>query len=729
MKEDPIKSKSTLTRRKFVQIAGGVTFLVTSGIVVPKVLGRKKSEANDFTEYENRGITLWVHLREDGQITIYNPAAEMGQGSMTALPAILAEELDADWSKVHIEHSPIEPAIYGAGWGGGRGGRMITVGSRTVRSYFDYMRQAGAQARYILLASVAKKYEVPIKALKTQAGYVIFRNKEIPYGDIAGYIDTDIEIPEIPDENLKNPADFKLIGSVVPRFDIPSKTDGSAKFAIDIRLPGMLYGVISRSPVNGASPKLFHESDIRRISGIIEVVILDHGVGIIAETLETALSAKEKMFIQWSEDNTADTFNSDEVWNVYDKVASDRSYKSEIMTDKGDVENLRTTGTRTYTFDYKNDFVHHAHMEPLNAVASVSGDGSQAEVWAGTQAPDSARNTVARILGIENDNVTFHPQYLGGGFGRRSASDYIAEAVHLSNAVRRPVKLVWTREDDIAYGMFRPASLQRMQASVTNNGEIISWWHIIVGTGDRLLGSGANTDFYSFANQRVEIRGIDHGIRTKHWRAVGHGPNKFAIESFVDEIAVDLNIDPLTFRLGLMKNHPRARRVIQAVAEMSDWNTPPAAGVGRGIAFAERSGSLGACVCEISLDEKNGKLNVHNIWASLDCGVVVQPDNVIAQMEGGILMGLSTVLSESITFKNGRVQESNFHDYQILRIADCPERMEIKLVASNEHPTGVGESGVPIIGGAVANAFAALTGKRIRHMPFTPEKVLAVLNG
>ena len=268
-----------------------------------------------------------------------------------------------------------------------------------------------------------------------------------------------------------------------------------------------------------------------------------------------------------------------------------------------------------------------------------------------------------------------------------------------------------------------------MQASVDKAGNISAWWHIIAGTGSRLLASGANTDYYTFPNQRIEVRNVDHGIRTKHWRAVGHGPNKFAIEAFIDEIAADQKVDPFDFRMRLMKDFPRAQTVLKTVAEMANWGSPLPEGRAKGLAFAERSGSLGACVCEISLDRASGKIKVHHIWASLDAGVVVQPDNVIAQMEGGLIMGLSSIMMERISFKNGVVQQSNFHDYPILRMADTPESIEVKIIPSTESPTGIGESAIPIIGGAVANAFGNLTGKRLRHLPFTTDKVKAVLAG
>ncbi len=731
MKTSQKSTQFPLSRRKFLYTAGGLTFLASTAMIVPSFLEEDEDEEGSERRGEARQISVWVHLGEDGQITIYNPASEMGQGSMTAVPVILAEEMDADWSQVRIEHAPIEPEIYGAGWDGSPGGTMITVGSRTVRSYYNYMRQSGAQARYVLLSNVARKWKVPLEELETEPSMVIHAKskRKISYGEIARFAKSPDTLPEIPASQLKDPSQFRLIGKVMPRFDIPAKVDGSAPYSMDIQVPNMVFGLISRSPVHGAKPTLQNEPEIRQMPGVLEVVSLDHGIGIIAETLEGALEVKSQLKISWSKGAKAETFNTSEAYKEYETIAQDPTFQANMLSDTGDVKKALQIEGKTYEADYKNEAIYHAQMEPLNAVVSIADDGQSAEIWVGTQAPGRARSTVAKILGIGVDKVRFNPQYLGGGFGRRSTPDFIAETVHLAKAVSRPVKLIWTREDDLQYGMYRPMSLQRMRAQVDTQGNIQSWHHVVVGTGGGLLGSGAKTDFYAFPNQRVEVRNIDHGIRTKHWRAVGHGPNKFAIEAFLDEIAQDQKVDPVDMRLRLMKDYPRAQKVLRMVAEMANWGAPVPEGKAWGVSFAERSGSLGACICEISLDRESGKISIHRIWASLDAGLIVQPDNVKAQMEGGFIMGMSSIFHERISMKNGQVEQSNFHDYPILRIADIPESIEIELIPSAEHPTGVGESSIPLIGGAVANAFARLTGKRLRHLPFTPEKVLETLKG
>lgn len=719
--------KGSISRRKFIATTGGITFMVAGyGMFSKFAVG--KPRAID----QEKQVTAWVHLNTNGKVTIYNPAAEMGQGSMTALAVLIAEEMDADWSKVHIEYSPIDPAIYGRSWGRGRNGRgsMLTVGSATVRGYYENLRHAGAQARHVLLLNVSEKWNVPLKELSTRPGFVVHERtkKKIPYGEIASFANMPEQIPEIPESQLKSRDRYNLIGKYIPRFDVPSKVDGSAQFAMDVRLDNMVYAVISRSPVHGSKPTITNEKTIRNTPGILDVVTLDHGIGIIAESIELAISTKRGLKIRWSTGVEAENHNSKKAYADYEKIAGDKKNRGKSIVYEGDVETALSSTEKTYSFDYKNDYVYHAQMEPLNAVVSISDDGSSAEIWAGTQGAPGARSAAAKALGLDESNVKLNPCYLGGGFGRRSMSDYVTEAALLAKSIKRPLKLIWTREDDLQYGAFRPISLQRMQAAVDKNGNVSAWRHDIVGPGGGLLASGAKTEYYSFPNQQIVVKGVDHGIRTKHWRSVGHGPNKFAIESFIDEIASDQKINPLDFRLSLMKSFPRAVKVIETAAEMADWYTKPAEGRAKGIAFGERSGSLVAGVCEISINRSTGKIKVHKIWSVLDAGVVVQPDNAIAQMEGAIVFGLSSVLNESITFKNGAVEQSNFHDYPLLRMADAPESIEVKIIESDEGPSGIGEAGLPWVGGAIANAFATLTGKKLRHIPFTPDKVLEVLS-
>ncbi len=716
-------NSNRLSRRHFLAVAGGLTIVIAGAAVVPGLSRSKEDNTN------GERITAWVNIQPDGKITIYNPAAEMGQGSMTALAIIIAEELDADWNDVAIEHSPIEPDVYGLSWRGGLGGPMITVGSRTVMGYYEHLRMAGAQARYVLMANASKKWGVPIEELTTGPSKVLHQSsgKSISYGEISRFATAPDKLPDIDQDQLKSAEEFRLIGKVTDRHDIPSKVDGTAEYAMDINVPDMLHAVISRSPVHGSKPDLQNESDLRTMEGIVDIVILDHGVGILAQKIEQALKAKRFMQIKWSEDGMASGHDSQAAYEIYDATSRSDDTNWHSIVSEGSVED-NLSADDVIEARFKNDYVYHAQMEPLNALVSPPREGDPAEVWVGSQAQAGARQAAAEALNLPEDQVILHPCYLGGGFGRRSMADYVTEAALLAKHADKPVKLLWTREDDLQYGAFRPICSQTLQAKVKADGTISAWSHRIVGTGGGLLGSGARIPYYTMDAKRVEMHSIEHGVRTKHWRSVAHGPNKFAIEAFIDEIARKLGFDPYLYRRRLMINDQRSLAVLDAAAAMCDWNSPAPEGRARGIAFAERSGALAAGVAEISVDRNTGMIKVHHFWAAVDAGVVVQPHNAIAQIEGGIVFGISSVLRESITFKDGKVQQSNFHDYPIARMADTPDQLEVKIIPSDEKPAGIGEASTPLVGGAIANAFLALTGNSLRHMPFTSERVLEVLS-
>lgn len=711
------------SRRDFLKSAGtGLSFAVVFGSV-----GVKAFSAQGSSRVGETAIGAWVKINTDGSILIYNPAAEMGQGSMTALPVIIAEEMDADWSDVRIEHSPIEPSIYGSR---GRGGRrnMTTVGSRAVSGYFSDLRRVGAQIRRVLLENVAREWNVPVAKLTTEPSTVVHAasGRRISYGDITAFAQVPSELPDIDDSQLKSPRDFRLIGHFVPRFDIPEKTNGAAQYAMDVKVPGLLYAVISRSPVHTAQPVSYNESEIRAMAGITTTVRLGHGIGVIGASMESVIKARHALKVEWSKGTAAEGFDSEAALLEYAKIAGGDRVQASTVAQQGDARTALQHAAKRYEADFLSEHVYHAQMEPLNAVVSVNEAGDGAEIWAGTQSSWGVRTEAAKTLNVGPERIKFHPCYLGGGFGRRSNSDYVVEAVHLSKAVKQPVKLIWTREDDLQYGQFRPMNLQRMSAGVDAQGNITAWTHCVVGDGARLLTSGAEIPFYDIPNQKIEMCMVSTGIRLKHWRAVGHGFNKFAIEAFIDEIAVDQSIDPYQFRRTLLRKAPRALKVLDTVAEMAAWGQELPEGRARGIAFSERSGSLAAGVAEVSVDDASGKIRVHKFWSAVDGGIIVQPDNARAQIEGGIVTGLSSVLFESITLKEGKVQQSNYHDYSVLRMSDAPE-IEVKFIESYEHPSGLGEAGVPITGGAVANAFAALTGKRLRHLPFSSERVRGLL--
>ncbi|MGB5498357.1 MAG: molybdopterin cofactor-binding domain-containing protein, partial [Maribacter sp.] len=604
-----------------------------------------------------------------------------------------------------------------------------SAGSRVTKSYYEVMRKAGAQARYVLLATAAKHWNVPIAELQTDSGTVIniAGDQKISYGELVPFLEMPEALPDFTMEQLKQPKDFRLIGKDVPRIEIPAKVNGSALFASDVRLPDMVYGVLERGNLHGAKPTLTNESEVLALGGVLKIVPFDYAIGIVASSLEQALAAKKLLKINWSEAK-ATGFNSQEIFSEYEKIAAE-SKKGKIITEMGNVLKAQKSAAWTYTADYKNDYAYHAQMEPLNSVVQVAENLQSAEVWVGSQQGGDGKLGVPEALGIPPENVNIHLQYLGGGFGRRSMTDFVVECVALAKEMApRPVKLIWTREDDVRYGAYRPLSLQRLTASTDIQGNITSLSHFVVSDNGNLATSGIRNEHYDIPNQFAESRGTSRGIRLKHWRAVGHGPNKFAIEAFLDEVATDQGIDPVELRRKLMVKSPKALATLEKAAEMSNWDTPSPAGRAKGVAFLERSGTLSTGICEISVDRNTGKIKVHHFWSALDAGVIVQPDNVRAQMEGGILMGMSSVLKEQITIVDGRVQQSNYHDYQILRFDDIPETIETEMIASTGHPQGVGESGTPLVACAIANAFLKLTGKRLRHLPFTSARVLEVLN-
>ena len=716
-----------INRRGFLKTSSGAVLLIGSAGILPYVISCKNPEVH-VDKLEKHTLSAWIQIAENGQITIYNPAAEMGQGSMTSLPVIFAEEMDADWNKVRVEFSPQEAEIYGSeGWGDRK--IMLSAGSRVTKGYYSLLRRAGAQARHILINSVSREWGVPNDELSTKNGIVFHQKskRSINYGDIVPFLHVPDDLPSISEAHLKDPKVFQLIGKDIPRTDIPSKVNGSAEFSIDVRLPDMLYGVLERGKIHGSKPTLKNEDSIKTIEGIKKIVHFDYAIGIIADRLENALAAKDKLDIEWSSAKSTG-LNSQELYSKYEEELGKKSDSAPIVN-IGDFNGANRIAYKSYRSDYKNDYIYHAQMEPLNAVVKVATDGQSAEAWIGSQQGFTPKMGIPRALDLDPKNVKINLKYLGGGFGRRSMTDFAEECAKLAKEMPGyPVKLIWTREDDLTYGAYRPLSLQRLSACVNASGELTGFSHIVVGDGDRLLASGIRNEHYNIPNQLAEIRIVPSGIRLKHWRAVGHGPNKFAIESMIDEIASDQGINPVDFRRKLMSVSPRALATLEKAAEMSDWYKPSAQGRAKGVAFLERSGTLSTGVCELSVDRNSGKIKVHRFWSANDAGIIVQPDNVKAQLEGGIVMGISSVLKERLTIVNGEIQQSNFHDYQLLRMEEIPESIETAIISSSGPPQGVGESGTPLVACAVANAFFALTGKRLTHLPFTPDRVLEVLN-
>lgn len=704
-----------VTRREFLKAGGSLTFAFS----FPFLASTAEASAG-------LAPNAWVRIAPDGTVTIFSAGAEMGQGSMTSLPLIVAEEMDADWSKVKVEFAPADPALYGYTFNNNKA--MAIVGSRAVMYYYNDLRIAGAQVRKVLLMNAASHLGTDISKLRTESGAVIDASgKKLTYGEIASFGKVPSPLPAVDKSELKDPKSFKFIGKSIPRRDTPLKVNGSAQYAIDVDLPGMVYATARHCPVHGGTPESWNEAEVRGMKGVLGTVRLADGVAIVADSLPHALAARHALQVKWKPGPAAGFDSESALHQGYHKVHADPNAKITVLDSKGNAKDAFSSAAKEFKAEFYSDYGYHAQMEPLNAVARFNAAGDRVEVWEGTQDPNSSRNAVARALGFKPEQVTHHQCYMGGGFGRRTLGDYAAEAALIAREAKRPVKLVWTRDEDMQHGMFRPQSFQCLQAALDKDGKVNGWSHCVVGDGGILLATGIKIPYYGVPHQHIESRGTPHGVRLKHWRAVGHVFNVFAIESFVDEMAVAAGMDPVDFRIQKMAMSPRARACFEKVVQMSDWKAPRPAGRALGISISERSGSLGAGVAEISVDRASGKIHVHKVWIAVDGGLVVQPDMAKANVESGIVYGLSSVLHERVTLKDGAVQQSNFHDYHVMRMSDMPEVMEVAFVDRDAPPSGLGEIGNPWVPAAISNAFYRLTGKRLRHMPFTPERVQQTL--
>jgi isoquinoline 1-oxidoreductase beta subunit len=718
----PLKAPE-LTRRGLLAGIGGLTFSFAFATDGTRILSAAAQAAGPAK------LSPWVRIAPNGTITILT-VTEMGQGSGTSIPLMVAEEMDADWSKVVLDWAPWNPEIYG--WPDAKGERAMTVtGSRAVMMYWNDLRTAGAQVRKVLIANAAEKWGVDAKGLKTEPSVVINpkTGQRLTYGEIAAFGTVPATLPAVDKSEFKTKAQFRLIGKSVPRRDLPAKVNGSAQYAIDVRLPGMVYASALHSPVHGNSPESWNDAEIKSMPGVLATVKLPNGIGVVADSFPQAMAARRALRVSWSKGKT-DGFDSIKALDGYAKLLTDPSVTPKEIFKSGNVDAAFAGAAKLIKADYRSDYSYHAQMEPLNAVARFNEAGDRLEVWDGSQDLGRSRDLVAKSLGLKPEQVDVHQCYLGGGFGRRSLADYAVEAALAARAVKRPVKLVWTREEDIAHGMFRPISFQSVEAALDGSGKVVGWRHCGIGDdgGAAFITGGMRiSSYYELPNQHLELRNVDEGVRVKHWRAVAHNFNLFAIEGMVDQIAAAQGMDPVAFRLQNMSITPKARRVVEAAAKMANWQAKRPEGRALGIAMSERSGSLAACVVECSLNRNAGALRVHKVWMAIDGGIVVQPAAAKSNVESGIVYGLSTALHERVTVRDGVVEQSNFNDYTVMRMSDMPEEMHVSFVESDAAPTGLGEIGTPCMMPAIANAFHTLTGKRLYHMPFTPERVLTAL--
>ncbi len=683
---------------------------------------------------------LWITIGTDDSITIVSPAAELGQGSYTSLPLILTEELDGDWSKVKLVYPPVfDPKKYG---NPAYGGVMSTTSSFAVRGYFMPMRMAGAQARRVLIEAAAAKWGVPASELITEPSVVVHKasNRHLRYGEIAAFATMPPELPKIEEKDLKPTSSFRLIGKDTGRVDVRDKSMGRAKYAMDAQVPGMVYAAVLQSPHYGGAPITVDDTAARKITGITDVVKLPSGVGVIGTTVEATQAARNLLKVTWSDAPSA-SYDSETVLDAFATIARDKSRSGVDYFKAGDTDAALKGAAKVMRAEFRTRHVYHAQMEPLNATASVSADGKSAEIWVGTQGPSGLVSELAHELQTEPGKITVHQHWLGGGYGRRSQNEVIVDAVRLSKSVGKPVKLIWSREDDMRGGKFRPVTAHMIEAGIDASGKIVAWHHRIAAESvtnfmaaargdkprpvDQIVMKGSPVPMYGIPNKRAEHIVELRGARLAALRGVGNSPNAFAIESFLDEIALATGKTPLGLRLELTAGSPRMAHLVRSVVAMSEWEKKRD-GRALGIATMEKDDTLAAGVAEVSVDRVSGKIKVHNFWAAIDPGIVVQPANVEAQTKGSIVWALGHTLREQITIKSGAVQQSNFPDYQVMRMSDLPN-VEVKVVSTDNKPTGAGEDGAPLAAAAVGNAIFALTGVRLRELPFSPDRVKGAL--
>lgn len=668
----------------------------------------------------------FVKILPDGTVVAVAKHFEMGQGTTTGLTTLIAEELDADWSSMRVEFAPADAKTYANLAFGAQG----TGGSTAIANSFLQYREAGAMARDLLVRAAAAKWNVPAAEISVANGTLTHSSgKSANFGDLVWDA---AALKPAAKPKLKDPKDFKLIGKTdLPRYDSAAKTDGSAKFALDVRIPGMVTVVVAHAPRFGATVKSFNDAETRKVKGVVDVKQIGTGIAVYAKSTWSAIKGRQALEIEW-DFSKSENRSSDAMLAEYREAAGK---PGQSARKNGDVEKALKDAAKTVSGEFVFPFLAHAPMEPQNCVIRYDAQG--AELWDGCQFPSIVQPTVAGILGLKPEQVTVHTLYAGGSFGRRAnpTSDYVADAAMAAKAIdgKWPVKLVWTREDDIRGGYYRPMFVEKVDAGVDKKGGIHAWRHRLAGKSilkgtpfeqalvkdgiDSTSVEGASTLPYEVSNISVDIHNMETPISVLWWRSVGHTHTAYSTEVIMDMLAEAAGADPVAFRMEALFEHPRHAAVLKLAAEKAGWDKPLPKGRGRGVAVHESFSSFVAQVAEVSVNA-DGAIKVEKVVCAIDCGIVINPDVVKAQLEGGIGYGLGAAMRNKISFENGEVVEENFPDYEPLRISDMPD-VEVHIVPSTANPTGVGEPGVPPIAPAVANAIYAATGKRIFTLPFT----------
>ena len=689
-----------IDRRSFLKAGAGGLLL---GFTLPST--RLEAQASGAAR-----LNAYIHVGSDDVVTLFIHMAEMGQGTVTSLSMLLAEELECDWNKIRTEFPGVDKAF---------GPLQGVFGSRSIRTSWEPLRKAGASAREMLVSAAAKQWGVDKAQCRAENGSVVntATNARLSYGALANAA---AQVPVPSKVALKDPKQFRLIGTSPRRLDTPGKVNGRTQFGLDVRLPGMQYAAVTRCPVFGGKVASFDATKAKAVPGVKQVVQISNGVAVIADNTWSAMEGRRALQVQWDEGSNAKATSA----SIRSMMTSLAEKPGAVARKQGDTEAALAGASKKIEAVYEVPFLAHAPMEPLNCVAHVRPDGC--EVWASTQIQTAARQIAAEVTGLAPEKVQVHTMYLGGGFGRRGGSDYIGEAVEIAKAVPGPVKLTWSREDDLQHDLYRPASYCRFSGGLDADGWPVAWFTRIacppfggVSNGVSRTGvEGVSDLVYGIPNILVEYHIAEAGIPVTFWRSVGYSQNIFFAESFLDELAAAGGKDPLEVRRRLLTKSPRMLAALDLAAEKAGWGKPLPAGRFRGIGLSNNVGSFNAQIAEVSVNQ--GVLKVHRVVCAVDCGQAVNPAGIVQQIESGIVFGLTAALKGEITIDRGRVQQQNFHQYDMLRIDEMPA-IEVHIVPGQNPPGGIGESSTPAIAPAVANAIFAATRKRIRRLPIRRE--------
>ena len=708
-------SALALSRRGFMQGSAAVTGGLMVGVSLP-LAGPAQAAGTLSTP------NAWVHIADDNTITLISARAEMGQGVYTSMPMLVAEELNVDIKKVKVAFAPTGK-VYGNAM---LFGLQLTGGSTSVREGWDKLRMAGAQVREMLVAAAAQKWGVDASTLKAVDGHVMGPGGKVAtYGQLA---EAASKLPAPETVALKDPSQFRIVGKRVTRIDTPSKVNGTAVFGMDVKLPGMVYATLAMSPVIGGTVKSFDATRAKAMPGVVDVVQIPDGIAVVANSYWQARKARETLTIQWDDGANAG-LNTKAMFDGT-RAALATGKPIPVRPAVGDADDAIARAASVVRAEYVTQNVSHSPMEPMNFTAHY--DKGRVRLIGPTQWPDAAQGAVAKILDVKPEDVAVESTFLGGGFGRRIDIDYVIQAAQISKAVNKPVKLIWSREDDMTHDFYRPLAVLQLAAAVGADGKPMALtfraasqsvtgrvFGLPAEAPDVLMAEAAVAG-YNIPASRHDVVKHDAGLRVGYWRAVSHNMNAFANESFIDELAANAKQDPVAYRVALLQGQPRFLNVLKQAADKAGWGTPAPAGHFRGVSLMEGYDTYMAQVAEISM--VGGEPKVHRVTVVADLGRMVNPDTVEAQIQSSIIFGLSAALWGEITVDKGRVQQANFNTYRIMRNNEAPQ-IDIVLVPSTEKPGGIGEPATALIGPAVANAMFAASGKRVRRMPFTPENV------